>query len=93
MAGIRAWTVSGPAVGQSGEAKHRIKIVTINGLYTQDLKMQTMVLSLTGRLTMVKKGPSISLIEKGFKRAEHSAEDEVPILPFKIANMGCRIHV
>ncbi len=64
MAGIR---VSGPAEGQSGEAKHRIKIISIHWLYTQDLKFQAMVLSLTGRfkLTMVRKGPSLSLIEKG----------------------------
>jgi hypothetical protein len=48
-AGIR---VSGPAAGPSGEAKHRINIMTIHWLYTHDLK----ILSLTGRLTMVKKG-------------------------------------
>jgi hypothetical protein len=57
--------VSGPAVGPSGEAIHRIRIITIHWLYTQDLKLHTMVLSLTGRLMMVKKGPRISTFEKG----------------------------
>jgi hypothetical protein len=83
--------VSGPAAGPSGVAKHRIKIITIHGLYTWRCR-QWFCLWREG-WRWWRRGRSFRQFERGRAFCRWIGDDEVPILPFKIANRGCWIHV
>jgi hypothetical protein len=86
--------VSGPANGPSWKAEHRIIILQSTGFTLRILSQEQHADNNLVSDYEVDDGKETAKHFYERKGAEHSVDDEVedPILPFKIANVGCQNH-